>query len=56
MNSALAAEGCFLLKTGIFPQPVQPLRYAFRKLQGDLILLGQPPFKAIDKLHRQKAS
>jgi hypothetical protein len=23
MNSALAAEGCALLKTGIFPQPVQ---------------------------------
>jgi hypothetical protein len=26
MNSALAAEGCFLLKTGIVPQPLQPCR------------------------------
>jgi hypothetical protein len=25
MNSALAAEGCFLLETGIFPRPVNPL-------------------------------
>jgi hypothetical protein len=25
MNSALAAEGCVLLQTGIFPQPVNPL-------------------------------